>query len=207
MLDAMLCSLVTVCCSVVLSIACCGLVVVQRRNATMKRARQAQDNEARSVWTRHERCDASEFVVDPASSKEERLLRKIQQLSKTLVDALRTENDPIAKAVVQGYVSSRLMNLPNVGTIAHFNAGCIRYNVLKPEYLYDDGKLKAIICHELAHAWGPPREGHDSEWTRAWGYVLRIATDRLHWRPVLAPYSCREYKLCNKSDCPRCIWT
>lgn len=199
MLDAMLCSLVTVCCSVVLSIACCGLVVVQRRNATMKRARQAQAK-------RHERCDASEFVVDPASSKEERLLRKIQQLTKTLVDALRTENDPIAKAVVQGYVSSRLMNLPNVGTIAHNDGGCIRYNVLKPEYLYDDGKLKTIICHELAHAWHP-REGHGSEWTRAWRYVLRIATDRLHWRPVLAPFTCREYKLCNKSDCPRCIWT
>lgn len=204
MLDATLCSVMMCCCSVMLSIVCFGLVVVQRRNASMRRGRQARASEARSVGTRHEQCDANELVDEPASSKEERLLRKIQQLSKSLVDVLRTENDPIARAVVQAYVSSRLMNMPNARTVAHFNAGCIRYNALQPEYMYNDGKLKAIICHEMAHAWG---EGHDSEWLRAWVYILRIATDRLHWRPVLSSNACSEYKLCNRSDCPRCMWT
>ena len=46
--------------------------------------------------------------------------------------------------------------------------------------LYDEGTIRGVILHEIAHALGGPTHGHDAAWKRAARALGRPPSARLH---------------------------
>ena len=182
-----------------LCVFCCALIA---GSSLFRNTKQRQNARNERTNTRQARCDAMRTVHTPTSSKETAFLGKIRSLSAALVDALGKENDPIAKTVAGRYISSHLIDEVD-GPSGRYSNGCVHYNVRSEEHVYNDGRLRALICHELAHAWG---RGHDTEWLRANAYLLRVASQKLGWKPLVRCNACDKYGLCDKTMCPQCTW-
>ena len=181
--------------------ACLCLILVVRRPRGKVEGPDIDKNLSQEAMDRI--CSARKPIHTPASSKEEALLTKIRTLSSALVNALRKENDPIARTVSSKYLNSYLINEADGPTGSASHNGCVHYNVRSVDNMYDDGRLRALICHELAHAWG---KGHDAEWLRANAYLLRVSSEKLGWNNNIRCKACDKYGLCDKAMCPECIW-
>ena len=167
----------------------------------IKRRRQGDNKTTETA--KNSKCDTHEHFYAPISSKEKEVLGKIRKWTDELIATLADEMDPQAARITSRYKKSNLTNQIDSEVLGKYVNGCAYYNVQREEHIYKDSRLKAVICHELAHACG---KGHDEEWLRANAYVLRIATEKLGWDVLLMCRACTKYGLCEKSQCPECRW-
>ena len=68
--------------------------------------------------------------------------------------------------------------------------------------------LKTVV-HELAHATRIKEAGeasHSQQWKQTWLWFLSIATTDLGWRVDIKCAECTFYGLCDRSQCPKCVW-
>lgn len=68
--------------------------------------------------------------------------------------------------------------------------------------------LKTVV-HELAHATRykePGEPGHSQQWKQTWLWFLEIATAELGWGVDIKCAECTFYGLCDREQCPKCIW-
>jgi hypothetical protein len=69
--------------------------------------------------------------------------------------------------------------------------------------------LMKTIVHELAHATRrkePGEEAHSPAWKQTWLWFLELATEGLGWRVDIKCAECTYYGLCDRTQCPRCLW-
>lgn len=64
--------------------------------------------------------------------------------------------------------------------------------------------INNTITHEMGHTIG--RDGHGSAWRAAFLWLANIAAKELGWQILMAGLECGTYNICNKTQCPSCLW-
>jgi hypothetical protein len=89
-------------------------------------------------------------------------------------------------------------------TLGTFNkfTGCLLLRDLKN--VKSLSEQLGIMLHELAHSNG---WNHDDTWRDCFLYFINLATQKLGWEVSLkCPTSCKNYQVCEKSQCEYCDW-
>ena len=72
-----------------------------------------------------------------------------------------------------------------------------------------ESSLLKTLVHELAHATRVKEEGetsHSPQWKQTWLWFLEVATQDLGWGVDIKCAECTFYGLCDRTQCPKCIW-
>ena len=167
-----------------------------------------QPNEAytESIKVQDSLCKTSGQIT-PSNEKQFAFLKRARQLVKEALDHLETQTQSQNAKEILNWMTNE-----NVFLIKGKVAGRMHRNrkrrracmFLNPKKITTDGRLQALICHELAHLTG---KGHDMKWRDTNKYLLNLTSRDLGWKNELECGSCIKYKICDKKMCPRCSWT